>query len=336
MALDSYRIKETKEKELEKIDSKKVASDIRSLKDLIDSLPTDMDEDIDIKWIKENETSEGKINLTSSVSNDDDKMPDLSELEDIPLFSDEQEEVMPSLSDLEDIPLSSEEQEEVMPDLSDLEDIDIKKESNQKPLELVEYIRSLEEKYKTDAYHRMMTPVETMKFMSLYADAHNVDIREVKEMLEDTIQKQLTAEKTETDIRIQGLEQEKCRLLSIEYMSKYGRNFITKLTPEELEQYATLYLRSYDIRRSDFDKMVDNSFNMAYEEKITKGSEERADEIINGMAAGIIDENGNTISQSHQNSGIGYKGFSILKLFLLTVSTFIASVLFIGLYFAFK
>lgn len=139
---------------------------------------------------------------------------------------------------------------------------------NETPLEFTKYVRSLTEKYRANDYHRMMSDEETKKFLDLYTEAFEMDREEVKDALESTIEKQLNPEKTEQQIKKQGLAQEKLNVITQDYRSKYGQNFPAYLDEESLENYTIAYLHAYDARRSDVEKMYDDALNNEYADKI--------------------------------------------------------------------
>ena len=75
-------------------------------------------------------------------------------------------------------------------------------------------------------------------------------------------------EKTEQQIKKQGLAQEKLNVITQDYRSKYGQNFPAYLDEESLENYTIAYLHAYDARRSDVEKMYDDALNNEYADKI--------------------------------------------------------------------
>ena len=261
---------------------------------------------MDIDWIKENETNEGIKNiLNSNEPKVEENTIDLSSLPDVDFEIEKNE--FPKLSDYDDI-----------------EPIQI----NATPLEFTDYAKSLMEKYHANDYHRMMNVAETNRYINLYSEVFNVNRKDAIDMLEDTINKQLTSDKSEIEIQKQGLEQQKLNQMTSALKNKYGNNFMAYANGDELEDYSVQYLHSYNVRRSNVDKMYEDSLNSAF-----------ADAIIKGMENNTIDVNGNKISNEYEKEAIQYSknmGFSIFKLFLLTVSTFLISVVFIGLYFVFK
>ncbi len=341
MGLDSYRIRETKKPKIEEnkfsaeelrrqtqeinalldslndiLDKKEdnvpeYSEEERELDDIMERLKRPISHDrkrsaIDMEWIRKNESSEGKIPLTSDPQ------------EEKPLNEQVSDVISNTKDDLADLKAGM-----------DVFDGDIKHEETNvdinAPLEFTSYVGSLKEKYNSSEYHRMMNSSEINKYVELYTKAFNVDRKEALARIEDTINKQLNKEKSESDIMKQGLEQAKLRVLTGDYRSKYGNDFMAYLSDEELEKYSTQYLHAYDVRRSTVDKMYLDSLNNAY-----------ADKMINGMANGTIGVDGNSINNETVVTSSRTMGFSVLKMFALMTGAFVVSALFIAMYFVFK
>ena len=254
----------------------------RKLKDMIDDLEYEASSDekvegnpdMDLEWIRNNEISKGKINQSFNIPDDDFRNDEFwsSVYEQEDKNNSEEEMVNDKLSGLEQA-VNEIEEENISLDpvnpTSELEQgVEEKEEEvNNIPLEFTEYAKSLMEKYNANDYHRMMNAVETNKFVDLYSKAYGVDRRDALEMVEDTINKQLNSEKSDSEIRKQGLEQEKLMLLSEIYQKRHGNNFLAVLSDEDLETYSKQYLHAYNVRRSHFDKMYQDSLNNAYADK---------------------------------------------------------------------
>jgi len=313
MGLDSYRIRETKKPKVEEFDSKKAVLDTKAMKDLIDSLPSDIDpeiekavqdildsesknkdieemktsmdkvssfgkknSDMDMEWIKENETSEGKITLSNNEKDDNETKNVLN-------------------NELDSIINNLESEQKNAP------------ENNNAALDFTEFGNNMIEKYETHNYQRMMNFEETSKFLDLYSKAFNVDRRDAHEKLNETIDRQVNAVMTEDEIKKQGMKQQQLMSQTGLFTQEYGNNFLAYLPEDILENYSKLYLQSFLVKRSDVNRMITDSFDKAYEEKI------------------------NSIETSNR-----VRGFSVIKVLMLVTSTFLLSVTFIGLSFMFK
>lgn len=182
-----------------------------------------------------------------------------------------------------------------------------------------DYAISLMSKYQVSDYHRMMTEDEIYTFIDLYAKEFNTNIETAMKTFEETVKQQLSYQRNENEIKQQGLAQEKLMSMSSNYTSKYGKNFIVYLNDEELENYSIQYLRSYVVKRSDVNKMYEESLNNAY-----------ADSIIKGMEKGTVKNTENMIDVKDTPKNMG---FSILKMFMLITFVSVCFVLFTGLYF---
>ena len=230
--------------------------------------------DMDMEWIKEHEASEGEINITSPTK-DKEQEEELDDIMDVL-----RGEKTGDTTKIDGLPIT---------DLSEDNKISkqeepIKEEPNMKSLEFAEYAGELMEKYHADDYHRMMTEEETNKYVNLYSEAFNADRKEALDMVKDTISKQLNREKTEDEINKQGLEQDTLMNMSIEYRDKYGSNFMAYLNDEELEKYTVQYLHAYDRKRSDVDKMYQDSLDRAYNEKL-----EPLNKSLSGLTYGKVE-----------------------------------------------
>ena len=280
--------RETSEVKENIFDRDRVVLDTKSMRELIDSLPKDVDEeiynaaqevanksasthDMDLEWIREHEVSEGKIDLNSNSKVDKE----------------------------EPIEISNDQQDKI--ESTEVENV------NNAPLDFVEYARSLMEKYHANDYHRMMDKGEYKNYVNLYSKAYNIDPRDAKKLVEDSIDKQLSRELSEPELRKQGLEQQKLMIMTNDYMSKYGNNFMAYLNDQDLEKYSNQYLHSYNVRRSTVDKMYDTSLENAFAS-------------ITGPSEPVV-ESSKTM------------GFSAFKLLLLTTFMFLSSIAFIALYF---
>ena len=199
-------------------------------------------------------------------------------------------------------------------------------EKSDASLKFTEYVKKLMEKYNTNTYHRMMNDMEINRFVYLYSEAFNVDRREVFDLIEDAVKKQLNTEKSDAQIKKQGLEREKLMVLTQNYRNKFGNSFMAYLSDDELENYSIQYLRSFDMRRSDVDKMYRESLDNAY-----------ADAIVKKMENGTIDVDGNKVENEVEMNPSGKSmGFSVLRLLILIVFVILVIVGIVGLYFLFK
>ncbi len=300
MGLDSYRVRETKKPKVEKIDLEKEVLATKAMKELIDSLPREVDPeiekavqsildsrekektsethtDMDVEWIKENETSEGKINLTSNKKDEEASKN---------ILNDELDEI---LNNLEIDPV-----------------VQVATDGNSvSPLEFTEFANSMIEKYETSNYHRMMNHSEISKFINLYSKAYNVDINDANRALNDTINQQVNMVMSNDQIKLQGMKQQQLISQTELLRQEYGENFLAYLPEDILENYSKLYLQSFLVKRADVDRMYMESLDKAYEDKINSASNK-------------------------------VRGFSILKVLMLVTATFLASVAFIGLSFVFN
>lgn len=211
--------------------------------------------DIDQKWIVENEASEGKIDYSSTADKD-----------------------------------------------TNISGIEIDKDALLKRIyemdeneTFVDFAKRMISKYQTNDYHRMMTKEETNKFKKLYAEMYNYDIGHVGILLEDTIAKQLTRERSHDELMQQGQYQEEFMKLDTDLYAKYGVNFLAYLDDKALDDFSMLYLKAFNERRSTIDKEIENSIDRAYAEKTNK-----------------TEENDRSFS----------KGFLSLKLLLIMISSF--------------
>lgn len=303
MALDSYRVSETKKvtekpKTLEEI-KKEQESQVAILKRMINELPRKREADIDQQWIKENESKEFSFSSSSQKKDDNEIYSERMDNQLQSIASQPEETISPvSTTD-------SEIEKDILPDsepsIDNLTMDTINEEHSQESIvtENSELIEELNVKI-NKKYDRLIIELSNLyNSETINQEAHVImsDLQNLMETKEDSLEslKKVYNELNNLISRFAKLSQKADELKASDdfkineqikqmhfledyqsnLQSRYGNYWFGKMTEQEKEQYITLYVSAHKVSRKTVQNLIENSIEKAYNEIIANAEQKK-------------------------------------------------------------